>query len=188
VILIGTLAINGLAVFLYFAWNNAIQENKSFNYKTTSMQREEDTFMGMFIAAVIIAVIIDLVLLVLRSRLRISIRVIKEASVAVRSMPLLLFFPLFVFVVMLILLAYWVLIELFLASAIGQPKVFDQSYPLEIFKYFQWYHLFGLFWGQQFLSGINQTVIAGSIATWYVSPLLLRIPFGNNNHFLSRVR
>ena len=129
--------------------------------------------MGFFIAACVVAGVMDLIILAMRKRIKIAVQVVKEASRAVRAMPMLTLFPIFVFTLMLVLLAYWVVIELFLASPTSDPTIAGKTYSSSILSYFQWYHLVGLLWTQQFLSGINQCSIAGAVSSWYSVYLII---------------
>ena len=160
--LLGLLAMDGFAVFFYFAWNDTIVRNRSGIPVSDAMAREEKTYMGLFIAMVVVAVGVNLVVLFLRKRIRIAVQIVKEATLAVQAMPLMIFFPILAFIAMLAVLAYWVAVELYIASAQINPTIFGVQYQLQILKYLQWYNLFGLFWGQQFLSGVNQTTLAGA--------------------------
>lgn len=168
-LLMGLLSVDGMAVFLYFAWQNSVSVNKAAATVTTTMTREEQTYMGLFIALVVIAVALNLIVLFLRKRIRVAVQVVKESVLAVRAMPLMIFFPLIIFAAMLVTFAYWVVVELYLASATTNPSFFGITYDVAILKYLQWYNLFGLFWGLQFLSGLNQMTIAGAVGTWYWS-------------------
>ena len=164
-------------MFFYFTWDNARQQSAAFGANVPpQLQRQEQTFMGFFIASCVVAGVMDLIILAMRKRIKIAVQVVKEASRAVRAMPLLTLFPIFVFTLMLVLLAYWVVIELFLASPASDPTIAGKTYSSAILSYFQWYHLFGLLWTQQFLSGINQCSIAGAVSSWYNVSLMPFFP------------
>eukprot|EP00158_Paraphelidium_tribonemae_P004854 Partr_v1_DN27006_c0_g1_i1_m28801 putative Solute carrier family 44 member len=159
--------VDGLAVFFYFAWDDAKVAVAGSVQPTEGMTRDVQTYFGMFIAACVFAGLINLVLLFMRKRIKVAIQVIREASSAVKSMPSMVVFPIMSFVLMLAVYAYWFVIELYLASGKQEPTIFGATYSVDIFRYLQWYHLFGLFWTQQFISGINQTAISGAVASWY---------------------
>lgn len=158
--------VNGMVVFFYFTWD-AAKTRASGQFVSEGMQREEQTYFGMLIASACIAGIIDLLLLFMRKRLKIAISILKEASRAVSAMPSMVLFPILIFLLTLILFSFWVAAELYLASARKVPELIAPTTNLTVFKYFQWYLLFALFWGQQFLSGVNQTTLAGAVVTWY---------------------
>lgn len=154
-------------VFFYFTWSNAREQSALFgNNVPPQIQRQEQTFMGFFIASCVVAGVMNLIILALRKRISIAVEIVKEASRAVRAMPLLTLFPIFVFLLMLILFVYWVIIEVYLATPASDPTIAGATYSASILAYFQWYHLFGLFWTQQVLSGLNQCSVAGAVATW----------------------
>ena len=161
--------LHGLAGFLYLSWTEIKTANAlvAASELTAGQVRSEQTYMGMFIAACVVAFLFDCVFIFMRKRIGIAVEIIKEASKAVKAIPTMTLFPIFTFLLTIVLIAYWGIIELFLVSAKTGPTLFGFSLTLEQFKYTQWYHLFGLLWTQQFLSGINQMVIAGAVASWY---------------------
>ena len=159
--LLGLVSLDGFAVFFYFAWNDTVVRNKSGIPVSDAMTREEQTYLGLFIALVVVAVVSNLIVLFLRKRIRIAVQIVKEATVVVQAIPMMIFFPIFMFIAMLAVFGYWVIVELCIAASQVDPVIFGFQYKLQILKYLQWYNLFGLFWGQQFLSGVSQATLAG---------------------------
>lgn len=81
------------------------------------------------------------------------------------------FVPLIIFVLTIAFYIWWVAVSVFIYSA-GEIKA-DGSSPIakvvwdDTTRYAWWYHLFGLFWINAFLSALNQFVIASSACIWY---------------------
>lgn len=161
------ICVDGLAVFFYFTWQESMARTQSRGFSTSTMTREQQTYFAFFVTSCVIATFVTLLVIVLRNRIRIAIEVLKESSKAMQAMPLMVLCPVLIFVLTLALFCYWVVMELYLASALKDPQLGDSGYNLEYLKYFQWYLLFGFFWGQQFLSGINQCTISGAVSSWY---------------------
>jgi hypothetical protein len=73
---------------------------------------------------------------------------------------------------LIIFLAYWIVVYAYMVTSgkavedgEGHARFNDsgESNFTEMF----WYHLFGLFWGSQFILACAQMAMAGAIATWY---------------------
>ena len=76
-----------------------------------------DTWLVLFIISVSLCAIILLITIFLRKRLRIAIALISEASKAVGSIMSSVFFPVFSFLLQLVVMAWWVVVFTFLASS-----------------------------------------------------------------------
>jgi len=79
--------------------------------------RLRDTWLVLFIISVSLCAIILLITIFLRKRLRIAIALISEASKAVGSIMSSVFFPVFSFLLQLVVMAWWVVVFTFLASS-----------------------------------------------------------------------
>ncbi|XP_067333779.1 choline transporter-like protein 2 isoform X2 [Channa argus] len=86
------------------------------------------TWLAFMIILCIVEVIIILLLIFLRKRLLIAIALIKEASRAIGHVMCSLFYPLFTFLLLAIVVAYWAVTAVFLSTS-NEPiyKVFNES-------------------------------------------------------------
>jgi len=108
--------------------------------------------------------------LLMATRVRVAIAVLKVASQAISTMPMILFFPLVQFVMLVILLAWWIAVVAGLYSAGTVSEREGGGYNLawdDTLRYMLLYHLFGLLWTNQFIVGFGLMVVAGAIANFY---------------------
>ncbi|KAF6720590.1 Choline transporter-like protein 2 [Oryzias melastigma] len=86
------------------------------------------TWLAFMIILAIVEVIIILLLIFLRKRILIAIALIKEASRAIGYVMCSLFYPLFTFLLLALVIAYWAVTAVFLSTS-NQPiyKVFNES-------------------------------------------------------------
>uniref|UniRef100_A0A3B5MAP8 Choline transporter-like protein n=1 Tax=Xiphophorus couchianus TaxID=32473 RepID=A0A3B5MAP8_9TELE len=75
------------------------------------------TWLAFMIILAIVEVIIILLLIFLRKRILIAIALIKEASKAIRYMMCSMFYPLFTFLLLAIVVAYWAVTAVFLSTS-----------------------------------------------------------------------
>nr|XP_020478819.1 choline transporter-like protein 2 [Monopterus albus] len=88
----------------------------------------QQTWLAFMIILAIVEVIIILLLIFLRKRILISIALIKEASRAVGHIMSSLFYPLFTFLLLTIVIAYWAVTAVFLSTSNEAVyKVFNES-------------------------------------------------------------
>jgi len=80
--------------------------------------------------------------------------------------------PFFTYAILIAFLAYWVVVYAFMITTgeavedVNGHARFRDSEESNFTEMF-WYHLFGLFWGSQFILACAQLAMAGAIATWY---------------------
>ncbi|KAL7750812.1 hypothetical protein RI367_003769 [Sorochytrium milnesiophthora] len=165
-------ALAGGAFYLGKEWQakaSAYTYAQSLNLATNAMKWDRDVTLGIFITLAVLAVIILLMVIALRARISVAVQVLKEASRAVGAMPLIVFYPVFSLVCSALILLYYLAIAAYIASVPDGTSVAiaGNATASTNFKYLQWYHLFGALWGLAFISGFNQTVIAGAICSWY---------------------
>ncbi|KAI9179895.1 hypothetical protein H9P43_005227 [Blastocladiella emersonii ATCC 22665] len=162
----------GLAGFAYYTftlWQASAKTNAAVASPSASDVQTEKINLGLFIFCVSLASLFLVIMVALRNRIRIAIAIIKESSKAVTAMPLIVAFPLIPYVLIVLLTAYYAIVAVYIETSndvtdLGKIGI-QQS--ITYIKYFQWYHLFGFLWTLAFLVAINQTTIAGAIATWY---------------------
>jgi choline transporter-like protein 2/4/5 len=116
-------------------------------------------------------------LVVLRSRIQLSIGIIKESARAVASMPILIFMPVVQVIGIVAFLVPWTIYVVFLASS-GELQVVQTTVNGYTFSYRQFsydtntkytflYMLFCWFWTSQFVVAFGQMTIALAIVAWY---------------------
>ncbi|KAJ3428598.1 ctl-like protein [Anaeramoeba flamelloides] len=175
-------------IFFYFAmlglvtwyfWHQAeesdnIADDKKMDTDTTNAKVFRIFFYIMF--AVIVLSLFALIFL--RKKILLAIAVIKEASKAVSDIPMVVFFPLVSFGMLLVLYLWWVPVSMFLMSS-GKPRLVTEipatgdPYLVLDYKneksinYLGIYHFFGLLWTNAFIVALTQGTIAGAIASWY---------------------
>ncbi|KAL7683707.1 putative choline transporter [Plasmopara halstedii] len=124
-----------------------------------------------------------LLLFFMCSRIQLAIGIIREASKALQSMPMLTFYPFIPTFFAVILVAYWIVTATFIATS--DHLVIPSTFPVngtflhyndttqvqiqekKNRKYFMLYHLFGLLWTNQVIQAAAYTTIAGAFCEYY---------------------
>ncbi|PNJ03428.1 LOW QUALITY PROTEIN: SLC44A4 isoform 1 [Pongo abelii] len=127
VLILGVLGV--LAYGIYYCWEEyrvlrdkgASISQLGFTTNLSAYQSVQETWLAALIVLVVLEAILLLVLIFLRQRIRIAIALLKEASKAVGQMMSTMFYPLVTFVLLLICIAYWAMTALYLATS-GQPQ------------------------------------------------------------------
>ncbi|KAI9986027.1 hypothetical protein PInf_024868 [Phytophthora infestans] len=123
-------------------------------------------------------------------KIRIAVGIVKEASRAMQSLPLLVLFPIIPFVMLLILFAYAAIVgayiyssgEMQLASLAGEladqagqnitteaTTTLNKVNPDQTMKLLVAYHFFGFLWTAQLINAISMCTIAGAVSRYYWS-------------------
>ncbi|CAO2609083.1 Choline transporter-like protein 4, partial [Lemmus lemmus] len=126
-LIVGVLAV--LAYGIYHCWQqyrtlrdkDASISQLGFTTDFSAYQNVQETWLAALIILAVLEGILLLMLIFLRQRIRIAIALLKEASRAVGQMMSTMFYPLVTFVLLVICIAYWALIALYLATS-GQPQ------------------------------------------------------------------
>jgi choline transporter-like protein 2/4/5 len=134
------------------------------------------------------------------SAIRTAIEVIRIGCKALQAMPELLFMPLSNVLALGLFLVWWVFVAASLQTAgtIGTTDLsagvrqgiallpvqtnltedlgmfnttMSTMQDLPVLQYLQLYHVFGLLWTMNFLSGVGSMTIAGAVCAWYFSQL-----------------
>ena len=145
--------------------------------------------------AILTAVYVILICMKLK-QIRMATSVIKEASNAIKAMPMMLFFPFAPMVVVMLALGYYLIGGAYIMTAssisaddmVGQVNsavqaaasaagnftisnatigVADASGSENIQFYLFWYHTFGWLWIHQTTMAVTMTSIAGGVSFWY---------------------
>ncbi|XP_032826660.1 choline transporter-like protein 1 isoform X1 [Petromyzon marinus] len=140
------------------------------------------------IIATVFTVILLLIMLVLRSRVKLTIALFHTAGKVFIHMPLLMLQPLWTFIALLIFWVYWIAVLLLLGTAevpaapgpAGDPSTTDQGFVeyqlVGPVRYMWWYHLVGLIWVSEFILACQQLAIAGSVVTYYFTRNKSQLP------------
>ncbi|KAM4716669.1 choline transporter-like protein 2 isoform 2-T2 [Anableps anableps] len=107
---------------------NVTLQELGFQTDFTVYLQVRQTWLAFMIILAIVEVIIILLLIFLRKRILIAIALIKEASKAIRHVMCSLFYPLFTFLLLAIVIAYWAVTAVFLSTS-SEPiyKVINET-------------------------------------------------------------
>lgn len=143
-----------------------------------------------------LTIILILVIVGVRKSIADTIRIIKKSSDALRSTPMVIFYPLVTVGWLLALLIWWVYVAAALVSAgdklaVNTTKLMEENAaalpddspfknittgaagaltsvtPNQALRYMLAYHFFGLLWTNQVIQGIGMVTIAGVVTKWY---------------------
>ncbi|XP_008413582.1 choline transporter-like protein 2 isoform X2 [Poecilia reticulata] len=126
IIIIAVIAVIGYGIFhCYMEYANLKNEpganvtlqELGFQTDFTIYLQVRQTWLAFVIILAIMEVIIILLLIFLRKRILIAIALIKEASKAIRYMMCSMFYPLFTFLLLAIVVAYWAVTAVFLSTS-----------------------------------------------------------------------
>eukprot|EP00002_Diphylleia_rotans_P003031 TRINITY_DN1201_c0_g1_i1.p1 TRINITY_DN1201_c0_g1~~TRINITY_DN1201_c0_g1_i1.p1 ORF type:complete len:611 (-),score=135.12 TRINITY_DN1201_c0_g1_i1:698-2530(-) len=156
--------------FTGFMWQvyNDVESQATSTDEAESFVNEKNVVQGVAIAFTVCSAVLTVMIIALRKRIKLAIGIVREASSAVRAMPLIVFFPIIIFIGLGFFFAWWVAVALYLASYEGEgciechPWVDEDSLQAMYI-----YHLVAFYWNVNFLIAINQVTIAGAIGAWY---------------------
>jgi hypothetical protein len=160
----------GACAFLYLSYKDEYDDKKLDSDKN---------MMYMCLTALIITGCLALVLLCMTiclcKQIRIAVGIIQEACMAIQKMPMVVFFPLVQYGFMLVLLFWWIIVAVYMASSGDYVKdsttgVYTMSYS-EDMQHAILYHFFGLLWGMAFLRHMTILILAGCFGAYYWTPL-----------------
>ncbi|KYQ91635.1 solute carrier family 44 protein member 2 [Tieghemostelium lacteum] len=167
-----------LTAQVYFQWQKA-QDAIDTIPPQQRLEMQYDNVKALKVIFIILCVLSGLFLLIvvaMLKRIKLAIRIIKESSRAIGTMPSIFFFPIFIFFWLCVFIIYWVVVGFYLGTA-GEPTYsYNAEYDVYTFtgyeankkiRYCQIYHFFGLLWTLAFILAVNQTTIAGAISSWY---------------------
>ncbi|XP_067846063.1 choline transporter-like protein 3 [Heptranchias perlo] len=163
-VIFGLLFVSGVLWWLYYDNindPNVVLETEKENTKA---------LLGFAITATIISVILIVLTLVMWKRISLTIQLFRISSNLLRNVPLLLFQPLWTFIILTLFWMYWVAVLLSLATAGNAYVTADDQVeyrPLSGIRYMWWYHLIGLIWTSEFLIACQQMTIAGAVVCCY---------------------
>lgn len=149
-------------------------------------------------AVIICTSIFSLVILCLRTQIRLAVSVVKEAAKVMNYVPSLIVFPIVPIILTTGYIAVWLYIAVFIYSVgtdveqaaatcayqyhsgggvsdcngadSGNPRtMMVHEFDRPIYQNYLIAHVFGFFWNVQFLIYFGYMVIAGAVADWYFS-------------------
>uniref|UniRef100_UPI00398F3208 choline transporter-like protein 3 n=1 Tax=Pristiophorus japonicus TaxID=55135 RepID=UPI00398F3208 len=163
-VIFGLLFVSGVLWWLYYDNTNdpsIVLETEKENTKA---------LLGFAITATIISVILIVLTLVMWKRIALTLQLFQISSNVLRNVPLLLFQPLWTFIILILFWIYWVAVLLSLGTAGNAYVTADNQVeyrPLSGIRYMWWYHLIGLIWTSEFLVACQQMTIAGAVVCRY---------------------
>lgn len=126
-----------------------------------------------------------------QKKIRITVGIIKEASRVVRRMPLLVFFPVWPFLMMLVLFIYSAIIAAFIYSSgdikldklggtasTASTALLSKVSANDAMRGMFAYHFFGFLWTNQLINAISMCTIAGAVSRYYWSRDKNRVDMG----------
>uniref|UniRef100_A0A668AP15 Choline transporter-like protein n=1 Tax=Myripristis murdjan TaxID=586833 RepID=A0A668AP15_9TELE len=148
------------------------------------------TWLAFMIILAIVEVIIILLLIFLRKRILIAIALIKEASRAIGHVMSSLFYPLFTFVLLAMVIAYWAVTAVYpfiiqsvllkITPCINHHNLSECPDSECLFAFYggetvyhkyliglQFYNVFLFFWCANFVTALGQMTLAGAFASYY---------------------
>jgi hypothetical protein len=176
----GTVTLIVVTVYFQNAYTQLAEEKAVANAATPpqpfleSKQQNLDFFNAGRYILFIVTLIIVILLISMRNRIRLVVALFQESALVLQSIPLLLFLPIFTFVILAGFLVFWLYVFIGLGSS-GERTYNEVSGFVDLkdranYESMWWYHLFALFWVTQFLLACQQMVMAGASVLWYFSP------------------
>ena len=89
----------------------------------------KNTWLVVGIVLAVVSLVLTLVLIFLIKRIQIAIELIEEASKAVGEMPSILFFPVVPFLLQLLVVVWFMVVGMFLATSGSKVKIVKSFYP-----------------------------------------------------------
>ncbi|XP_064606234.1 choline transporter-like protein 1 [Liolophura sinensis] len=164
----------GCLIATIFCWYTYAVLNASVNAKTSPTTAEQDEVRNWLIGAIcatIIAAIILLVLLVLRSRIALVVQLFKEAGKAIGSVPFILAQPIWTLIILSGTVAGLIFVFMYIETA-STPTVDDTNghvtfTPNTDMQVYRWFFILGILWITEFIVASQEVVIASSVAIWF---------------------
>jgi solute carrier family 44 protein 1 (choline transporter-like protein) len=212
IMVVSSLALIALSAFTWYVYIDLkykLNQIPSFEQIDDDLVNEK-TFLVLAIAFTAIALIILIITFVMRSRIGLMVALFDETAACLRSMPALIFQPIWTCAVLIIFLILWTTVFLAVSTAekdvvydskttrfqlalparrisrnVNGQVVFEQEadlYSLEFVKYLWWFVVLMLFWSSEFILGCQQMTVASSVASWYFTRdrSSLVCPIGNS--------
>lgn len=179
---VGAVNIVGVG-FVSYSWYNyyKVQQGNGADSRIADLIQSgnynENLLLGIGVFVTIVVVAVLLMSIALRKRISLAISLIQETVKAVKSMPLVIFFPIWKYLVLLALTAWTIYIWAMLVTSgqkitgrisdMAEDKAGVSFEPNQAFQAMSLYVLFGYLWTFNWILAIAQTTIAGAVASWY---------------------
>jgi hypothetical protein len=163
------------------AADEAIKEDEQQGVPVTDDEkRERDFYYYSSICFVVFAVIVLIVTLFLRTDIRKSIDLYKEASEAIRAMPSMFISPFLTYVWLLAIAVFFIVTGAYLVTTEKHANdLYQNETTFGHVKYVDrgnydghfWYFVFAVLWCSQFVIACEEISLAGCVTEWYVAPI-----------------
>jgi hypothetical protein len=129
ILFLGWIGMGILTYFLFATWRQLQSDwdNTPDDSRYDGDERNLLFFKITMIISLILFVIATIVLLAMRERIRIAVNIMKEASIAIASMPQIFLSPVLTYFFLLLLFAYWLAVFMYLATA-GTPYLTNSTH------------------------------------------------------------
>lgn len=169
-----------MTVFFGYKYKAARDEQKALEQQgrgdsfTTTEKAQKTTLMCLAVIFGVGTIIYFFMICFFFQRIKIAVRLIKEASHAILEMPLIILFP-FVPLVLLIGVMFWfVIIWLFLGTVGEEIGDSEGNYKglktTRTLQNMQLYFVFGFFWCIAFILALTEMSFAFAFSRWYYAP------------------
>ena len=163
-ILIITIQLLFIALAIYFKLT--FDEEKAHEDETYEL-----TMKVLFYVFIALACIWFIFIMVMCNRIRLAVSLIQVTCKYILKNCCIIFVPLFFFVLLIIWLAYWVIMLVFLYTS-GEfdkkgSKMVASFHMSDNLVYCFWFHIFSLFYITAIISAYSQFVYASSACIWY---------------------
>ncbi|KAE9009355.1 hypothetical protein PR003_g15784 [Phytophthora rubi] len=172
---------------------NASAVNATTIVLPQTLQASQDKQKAYAVAAYVSYALAGVALLLVcffQKKIRIAVGIVKEASCALQSLPMLVLFPIIPFIMLLLLFAYTAIVgayiyssgEMKLSSLAGElaeqagqtvssntTTTLNTVSPDQTMKILVAYHFFGFLWTAQLINAISMCTIAGAVSRYYWS-------------------
>lgn len=166
-------------IYFWYTWYKAKVAYDDLVEQHASDKENVTTLMYYAIIATVVCAIVALIILFLRSRVGLMIALFKEAGKMVITMFPILFTPILLAFCIIAWYALWVFVSAFIYTA-GEESVYQLNrttdpgnlntmlYQDREYTEYAWlYHLFGLYWGTEFLLAFHEMALAGAFVQLY---------------------
>ena len=151
-----------LAVYLKISSNNVKDQDSENNQKTMNI---------LFWVCVGLAVIWFLFIMIMCNKIRLAVAMIQVTSQYINKTCCIVFVPFFFFILLVVWLAYWIVMCVFLYASGEFDKEGSKviaSFKMDTkLKYYFWFHIFALFYMTAIINAYSQFIYASSACIWY---------------------
>ncbi|CAG9816336.1 unnamed protein product [Phaedon cochleariae] len=165
VLIFGAVCVGGL-------WYFYLNMDKYLHDGRNNAKSNKNGILGLNIFFTIGLLVLLCVMVFMYRKIQLVIQLLKEATKAAFSMPLLIFTPIITFFSEAIIVALLITTSVYMSSSGILTPLISGFYQYQMNNFMVFTLLFNFwmaFWSIQFVIGIQYMVIAGAVATWYFS-------------------